>query len=86
MTDKQAFVAILGGTLSAIPGGALLILLTRLIDEATDHRADGGADRLGSIRLAPSLLSGILGLILSAKWARKRFPRQCFSRPRSDAL
>ena len=44
MTDKQVFVAILSGIAPSILGGALLIILTRLIDEATDRRADGGDD------------------------------------------
>jgi hypothetical protein len=74
MTDKQAFVTIIGGILSAILGGALLIILIQLIYEATGRRIDGGDDGWGFLWLALSILSGILGLIFSAKWARKRFP------------
>ena len=74
MTDKQVFAAILGGILSAILGGALLLLLIQLIYEATGRRIDGGDDGWGFIWLALSILCGILGLVLSAKWARKRFP------------
>jgi hypothetical protein len=74
MTDKQVFVTILGGILSAILGGALLIILIQLIYEATGRHIDGGDDGWGFLWLALSILSGIFGLILSAKWARKRFP------------
>jgi hypothetical protein len=74
MTDKQAFATILGGILSAILGGTLLITLIELIYEATGRHIDGGDDGWGLLWLALSILSGILGLIFSAKWARKRFP------------
>ncbi|HXJ04553.1 MAG TPA: hypothetical protein VNH65_05610 [Candidatus Acidoferrum sp.] len=74
MTDKQAFAAILGGILSAIIGAALLITLLQLIYEATGRHIDGGDDGWGFLWLALSILSGILGLVFSAKWAAKRFP------------
>ena len=74
MTDKQVFATILGAILSAILGGALLIISIQLIYEATGHHLDGGDDGWGVLWLALSILSGILGLIFSAKWARKRFP------------
>ncbi|MGB2593028.1 MAG: hypothetical protein WBG02_09010 [Candidatus Acidiferrum sp.] len=74
MTDKQAFATILGGILSAILGGFLLIALVQLTYEATGHHIDAGDDGWGFLWIALSILSGILGLILSAKWSRKRFP------------
>ena len=74
MTDKQVFATILGGILSAIVGGLLLITLLQLIYEATGRHIDGGDDGWGFLWIALSILSGILGLILSAKLARKRFP------------
>lgn len=74
MTDKQTFVAIVGGLLSAVLGGALLIALIQLIYEATGHHVDGGDDGWGLLWIALSILSGILGLLFCTKWARKRFP------------
>ena len=74
MTDKQVFAAIVGGILSAIPGGILLIILIQLIYEATGRHLDGGDDGWGSLWIALSTLSVIVGLVFSAKWARKRFP------------
>lgn len=74
MSDKQAFATILGAILSALVGGALLITLVQLIYQATGRHIDGGDDGWGLLWLALSILSGILGLVFSAKWARKRFP------------
>ncbi|HXJ07670.1 MAG TPA: hypothetical protein VNH65_21420 [Candidatus Acidoferrum sp.] len=74
MTDKQVFATILGAILSAILGGALLIISIQLIYEATSHHVDGGDDGWGFLWIALSILSGILGLVYSAKWARRRFP------------
>jgi hypothetical protein len=42
--------------------------------EATGLRVDGGDDGWGFLWIALSILSGIVGLIFSAKWARERFP------------
>lgn len=74
MTDKQVFLTILGGILSAILGGALLITAIELIYEATGRHVDAGDDGWGLLWIALSILSSIAGSILSAKWARKRFP------------
>jgi len=73
MTDKQVFAAIIGGILSALVGG-LLIIPIQLIYEATGRHVDGGDDGWGFIWIALSILSGIAGLVFSARWARKRFP------------
>ena len=74
MTDKQVFAAILGAILSAILGGFLLITLVQFSYEATGRHIDAGDDGWGFLWIALSILSGILGLILSAKWSRKRLP------------
>lgn len=74
MTDKQTFAAILGGILSAIVGGFLLITLIQLVYGAAGHHMDSGDDGWGFLWITLSVLSGILGLVLSASWARKRFP------------
>jgi hypothetical protein len=74
MTDKQVFAAIVGGILSSILGGFILIIPIQLIYEATGRHIDGGNDGWGVLWIALSILSGIVGLIISAKWARKRFP------------
>jgi hypothetical protein len=72
MTDKQVFAAIVGGILSALVGG-LLIIPIQLIYEATGRRVDGGDDGWGFLWIILMLLSGIVGFILSAKWVRKRY-------------
>ncbi|MGB2624253.1 MAG: hypothetical protein WA857_10795 [Candidatus Acidiferrum sp.] len=74
MTDKQAFATIIGRFLSAILGGFSLITVIQLLYKATGHHVDGGDDGWGLLWIALSILSGILGLALSAKWARKHFP------------
>lgn len=74
MSDKQAFATILASILSAILGGALLTSLIQLIYESTGRHVDGGDDGWGFLWIALSIVSGIAGLVLSAKWARKHFP------------
>jgi len=73
MTDKQAFAAIVGGILSALVGG-LLIIPIQLIYEATGRHVGGGDDGWGFLWWILMVLSGIIGFVFSAKWARKRFP------------
>ena len=74
MSDKQAFATILASILSTILGGALLTTVIQLIYEATGRHVDGGDDGWGLIWIALSIFSGIVGLVLSAKWARKHYP------------
>jgi len=74
MPDKQVCAAIVGGIASAIVGGFLLITAIQLIYETIGQHIDSGDDGWGFLWLALSIFSGILGLIFSAKWARKRFP------------
>ncbi len=74
MTDKQVFVTIIGGILSAILGGLLFIISIQLIYEATGRQLDGGDDGWGFLWIALSILFGIVGLVFSARWAHKRYP------------
>lgn len=60
MTDKQAFAAIVGGILSSILGGFILIIPIQLIYEATGRHIDGGDDGWGFLWIALSILSGIV--------------------------
>jgi hypothetical protein len=72
MSNKQAFAAIVSGILLALVGG-LLIIPIQLIYEATGRRVGGGDDGWGFLWIILMLLSGIVGFILSAKWARNRY-------------
>jgi hypothetical protein len=65
MSDKQVFLAIIGGILSALVGGLLIVPITLLA------HADGGDDGWGLLWIGLMILSGIAGLIVSAKWARR---------------
>lgn len=65
MSDKQVFTAIIGGLLSAVLGG-LLVVPIMLLARATD----GGDDGWGLLWIALMIVSGIVGFALSAKWAR----------------
>jgi uncharacterized membrane protein len=67
MNDKQVFLTILGGMIFAVVGGVLLFLPIGLLQR------DGGDDGFGMIWILLSVLSGIVGLFLSASWARKRY-------------
>jgi hypothetical protein len=68
MSDKQVFITILGGVLFALVGGVLLFIPFGLLQR------DAGDDGFGLMWIFLSALSGIIGLVLSAKWARKRYP------------
>jgi hypothetical protein len=74
MTEKQIFIALAGGIVSAVVGGLLLIISIQLIWVASGRHVDGGDDGWGFLWIALSLLSGVFGLVLSYKWARKRYP------------
>jgi hypothetical protein len=65
MSDKQVFVAIVGGLLSALLGGLLIVPITLLA------QTDGGDDGWGLLWIVLMIVSGVTGLIGSAKWARK---------------
>jgi hypothetical protein len=67
MNDKQVFLTILGGMIFAVFGGVLLFLPTGLLQR------DGGDDGFGMLWILLSVLSGIVGLFLSARWVRKRY-------------
>lgn len=66
MNDKQAFLTILGGMIFAVFGSVLFFLPIGLLQR------DGGDDGFGMLWILLSVLSGIVGLILSAMWARRR--------------
>ena len=65
MSDKQVFVAIIGGILSALVGGLLIVPIMLLA------HPDGGDDGWGMLWIGLMILSGTAGLIASAKWARR---------------
>jgi hypothetical protein len=69
MNDKQAFLTIIGGLIFAVLGGFLLFAPIGLL---LQH--DGGDDGFALLWLLLSVVSGVLGLFLSAKWVRKHYP------------
>ena len=72
MSDKQVFVTILGGLTFALLGGLLIIPIQLLVQLGGGH-IDAGDDGWGLLWVLLIILSGIVGLILSSKWARKRY-------------
>lgn len=72
MSDKQTFAAILGGLIFALLGGLLIVPIQLAVQLSGGH-VDGGDDGWGLWWVLLMILSGIVGLILSAKWARKRY-------------
>jgi uncharacterized membrane-anchored protein len=68
MNDKQVFLTIVGGMIFAVFGGLLLFGPISLL-----FQRDGGDDGFGLIWLLLSVLSGIAGVFLSARWVRKRY-------------
>jgi len=68
MNDKQVFLTILGGMIFAVFGGLLLFAPISLW---LQH--DAGDDGFGMLWILLSVLSGIVGLFLSARWVRKRY-------------
>lgn len=65
MSDKQVFAAMIGGLISAVLGGLLVVPIMLLA-----HANDGGDDGWGLLWIVLMILSGIAGFALSAKWAR----------------
>lgn len=68
MNDKQVFLAIIGGLLFAVLGGVLLFIPVGFFQR------DAGDDGFGVLWILLSVLSGVVGLVLSAKWVRKLYP------------
>ena len=68
MNDKQVIATLVGGVLFAVLAGLVLIQS----DVVLVH-VDAGDDGWGIIWLILTVLSGIAGLVISAKWARKRY-------------
>jgi hypothetical protein len=73
MSDRQAFVTILGGIVSALFGGSLLLALIQFLVPIWGGHVDGDDDGWGLLWMLFMALTGILGAFLSAKWARKRY-------------
>jgi len=65
VSDKQVFTAIIGGFVSAVLGGVLIVPVMLLA------HADGGDDGWGMMLWALMIVSGILGFAFTAKWARQ---------------
>ena len=70
MSDKQVFLTIIGGLLFALVGGVLLFIPVGFLQH------DAGDDGFGMIWILLSVLSGVVGLVLTAKWVRKRYPEE----------
>ena len=70
MSDKQVFVTIVGGFLFTLVGGVLLFIPLGLLQR------DGGDDGFGLMWIFLSGLCGVVGLVLSAKWARKHYTEE----------
>ncbi len=68
MNDKQVLLTILGGMIFAVFGGLLLFAPVSIW-----FQHDGGDDGFGILWILLSVLSGIAGLFLSARWVRKRY-------------
>ena len=69
MSDKQVFLTIVGGLLFTVVGGLLLFIPVGYLQH------DAGDDiGFGIAWMLLSMLSGIVGLVLSAKWVRKHYP------------
>jgi hypothetical protein len=72
MSDKQVFITILGGLAFALLGGLLIIPIQLLVQLGGGH-IDAGDDGWGLLWILRMILSGMVGLFLSAKWVRKRY-------------
>jgi hypothetical protein len=70
MSDKQVFLTIIGGFLFALVGGVLLFIPIGLLQR------DAGDDGFGMMWVFLSVLSGVVGLVLSGKWVRKHYPEE----------
>jgi hypothetical protein len=70
MSDKQIFIAIVGGVAFAFLGGLLVLPIQWLA-----HAKDAGDDiGWGLIWIGLMAASGVCGFVFTAKWARKRYP------------
>jgi drug/metabolite transporter (DMT)-like permease len=70
MSDEQALITIVGGFLFALAGGVLLSIPIGFLQR------DGVDDSFALIWIFLSALSDAIGLVLSAKWARKHHPEE----------
>ncbi|PYT56617.1 MAG: hypothetical protein DMG35_21735 [Acidobacteria bacterium] len=73
MNDKQLVATLVGGLVFAVAGGLLLILLIQAAVVLFGGHVDAGDDGWGILWLILMMLSGATGLVISAKWARKRY-------------
>jgi hypothetical protein len=74
MNDKQTAVVIIGAITSAIFGGLLLLALIQSVISVFIGHIDSGDDiGWGLLWILFTVMSGIVGAILSGKWARKRY-------------
>jgi hypothetical protein len=70
MSDKQVFIALIGGIAFAILGGLLIVPI-----QWATHAKDGGDDLgWGLLWFILMVVSGIVGFLITAKWARRRYP------------
>lgn len=73
MSDKQVFAAMVGGLVSAVLGGLLIVPVMLLA------HADGGDDGWGAMWCVLMIVSGVVGFAFTAKWAHQHvfltFPR-----------
>jgi len=65
MSDKQVFAAIIGGFVSAVLGGLLIVPIMQLA------HADGGDDGWGLMWSMLMIFFGIVGFAFTAKWTRR---------------
>jgi len=67
MNDKQVFLTILGGMIFLWLEACCFFLPFGLLQRG------GGDDGFGMLWILLSVLSGIVGIFLSARWVRKRY-------------
>jgi hypothetical protein len=69
MSDQQVFLSLLGGIMVGLAGGLLVIPIMVLA-----HANDGGDDiGWGLLWFLLMAASEVVGLVLTATWARKRY-------------
>ena len=73
MNDKQLAVTLIGAFIFAVVGGLLLVFLIQAIVVVFGGHVDGGDDGWGILWLIFMALSGVVGSLVSAKWARRRY-------------
>lgn len=70
MSDKQVFIALVGGIAFALLGGMLVVPI-----QWVAHTKDSGDDLgWGLLWVILMVASGVVGFLIAAKWARKRYP------------